>query len=159
MPTIVTKIHCNPISIRSKYHGEINAGYSVGIGTFATNRVNVHTIQGVDISKYFSTGVGIGLDYYHELYEKGELVLPLFLNMKGYLPATETVSPFFSLDLGVGIGLTKGVDGMAGFICTPSVGVKLSHCTLQVGYNMQRNSEYGFGYTMGSIQMKLGYIF
>ena len=55
--------------------------------------------------------------------------------------------------------LTKGVDGMAGFICTPSVGVKLSHCTLQVGYNMQRNSEYGFGYTMGSIQMKLGYIF
>ena len=72
---------------------------------------------------------------------------------------TETVSPFFSLDLGVGIGLTKGVDGMAGFICTPSVGVKLSHCTLQVGYNMQRNSEYGFGYTMGSIQMKLGYIF
>lgn len=24
---------------------------------------------------------------------------------------------------------------------------------------MQRNSEYGFGYTMGSIQMKLGYIF
>lgn len=120
-----------------------------------------HTIQGVDISKYFSTGVGIGLDYYHELYEKGkgELVLPLFLNMKGYLPATETVSPFFSLDLGVGIGLTKGVDGMAGFICTPSVGVKLSHCTLQVGYNMQRNSEYGFRYTMGSIQMKLGYIF
>lgn len=48
---------------------------------------------------------------------------------------------------------------MAGFICTPSVGVKLSHCTLQVGYNMQRNSEYGFGHTMGSIQMKLGYIF
>ena len=99
------------------------------------------------------------MDYYHELYEKGELVLPLFLNMKGYLPDTETVNPFFSLDLGVGIGLTKGVDGMAGFICTPSVGVKLSHCTLQVGYNMQRNSEYGFGYTMGSIQMKLGYIF
>ena len=140
---IVTAFTLNAQSL-VKYHGEINAGYSVGIGTFATNRVNVHTIQGVDISKYFSTGVGI---------------LPLFLNMKGYLPATETVSPFFSLDLGVGIGLTKGVDGMAGFICTPSVGVKLSHCTLQVGYNMQRNSEYGFGYTMGSIQMKLGYIF
>lgn len=157
---IVTAFTLNAQSL-VKYHGEINAGYSVGIGTFATNRVNVHTIQGVDISKYFSIGVGIGLDYYHELYEKGkgELVLPLFLNMKGYLPATETVSPFFSLDLGVGIGLTKGVDGMAGFICTPSVGVKLSHCTLQVGYNMQRNSEYGFGYTMGSIQMKLGYIF
>lgn len=138
---IVTAFTLNAQSL-VKYHGEVNAGYSVGIGTFATNRVNIHTIQGVDISKYFSTGVGIGLDYYHELYEKGELVLPLFLNMKGYLPDTETVNPFFSLDLGVGIGLTKGVDGMAGFICTPSVGVKLSHCTLQVGY-----------------QMKLGYIF
>ena len=91
---IVTAFTLNAQSL-VKYHGEINAGYSVGIGTFATNRVNIHTIQGVDISKYFSTGVGIGLDYYHELYEKGELVLPLFLNMKGYLPATETVSPFF----------------------------------------------------------------
>ena len=80
---IVTAFTLNAQSL-VKYHGEVNAGYSVGIGTFATNRVNVHTIQGVDISKYFSTGVGIGLDYYHELYEKGELVLPLCLNMKGY---------------------------------------------------------------------------
>ena len=76
---IVTAFTLNAQSL-VKYHGEVNAGYSVGIGTFATNRVNIHTIQGVDISKYFSTGVGVGLDYYHELYEKGkgELALPLF---------------------------------------------------------------------------------
>lgn len=59
---IVTAFTLNAQSL-VKYHGEINAGYSVGIGTFATNRVNVHTIQGVDISKFFSTGVGIGLDW------------------------------------------------------------------------------------------------
>lgn len=43
---IVTAFTLNAQSL-VKYHGEINAGYSVGIGTFATNRVNVHTIQGV----------------------------------------------------------------------------------------------------------------
>ena len=62
---IVTAFTLNAQSL-VKYHGEVNAGYSVGIGTFATNRVNIHTIQGVDISKYFSTGVGIGLDYLRE---------------------------------------------------------------------------------------------
>lgn len=39
---IVTAFTLNAQSL-VKYHGEVNAGYSVGIGTFATNRVTHDT--------------------------------------------------------------------------------------------------------------------
>ncbi len=55
-----------------KYQGEVDLGYSIGVGTFSTGRVNVHTIQGARIGEYFSVGLGLGLDYYHEFYEQGE---------------------------------------------------------------------------------------
>jgi len=29
-----------------KYNGEINAGYSIGVGSYPVNRVNLNTIQG-----------------------------------------------------------------------------------------------------------------
>lgn len=142
-----------------KYHGELNVGYSLGVGTYSTDRVNLHTIHGVNISEYFSTGIGVGLDYYTDLLGDDELVLPVFLNVKGYLPVSDNISPFISCDFGVGIGLTEGVKDMSGFYCTPAVGLKLSHLALQVGYNMQKHSSYGFGYTMGAVQFKLGYMF
>ena len=81
-----------------KYQGEIDLGYSIGVGTFSTGRVNVHTIQGARIGEYFSAGLGLGLDYYHEFYEQGELAIPIYLNLKGYLPVFEKVSPYFSLN-------------------------------------------------------------
>lgn len=41
-----------------KYQPEVELGYSVGTGTFATGRVNLHTVQGVRVGQYFSAGVG-----------------------------------------------------------------------------------------------------
>ena len=139
-----------------KYHGEVDLGYSIGVGTFAAGRVNVHTIQGVQISKYFSTGVGIGLDYYHE---SSDLVLPIYLNLKGYLPVTEKVSPYFSFDIGAGIGVTENVSGLSGLYCTPAVGLKAGKFKAQIGYNIQRISESGIGINMNAVQIKLGLMF
>ena len=45
-----------------KYNGEINAGYSIGVGSYPVNRVNLNTIQGIKIGEYFSTGLGLGLE-------------------------------------------------------------------------------------------------
>lgn len=142
-----------------KYHGEVDLGYSIGVGTFATGRVNIHTIQGVQIGKYFSTGLGLGLDYYHEFYEKGELAIPIYLNLKGYLPVSEKVAPYFSFDIGAGVGATSGVTGMSGLYCTPAVGIKAGKFKAQLGYNIQRVSESGIGFNINAIQIKVGLMF
>lgn len=139
-----------------KYHGEVDLGYSIGVGTFSTGRVNVHTIQGVRIGNYFSTGVGLGLDYYHEA---SELFIPIYLNLKGYLPVSEKIAPYFSFDIGAGVGATSGVSGTSGMYCTPAVGVKAGKFKAQLGYNIQRLSESGIGINMNAIQLKVGLMF
>lgn len=145
-----------------KYQGEVDLGYSVGVGTFSTGRVNLHTVQGVKISDYFSAGLGLGLDYYHDLYSdvgSGELFVPIFLNMKGYIPITSKLSPFVSLDLGYGIGATEGVSGCGGFLWSPSVGLRYNHFKFQVGYTSQRISESGIGFNMDAVQFIVGIVF
>lgn len=139
-----------------KYHGEVDLGYSIGVGTFSTGRVNLHTVQGVRIGRHFSTGVGVGLDYYHEL---EELFIPIYLNMKGYLPVSEKVSPYFSLDIGAGVGASSGASGLSGLYCMPAVGVKLGKFKAQLGYNIQRVSESGLGFNMNAVQIKVGLMF
>ena len=44
------------------YQGEVDLGYSYGIGKSASERVNLHTIHGIKVGKYFSTGIGTGFD-------------------------------------------------------------------------------------------------
>ncbi|MDE6556299.1 MAG: hypothetical protein K2K55_04985 [Duncaniella sp.] len=139
-----------------KYQGEIGFGYSIGVGTCATGRANVHTVQGAKIGDYFSAGVGTGLDYYHEL---SDLIIPVYLNMRGYYPLAKNFIPFVSLDLGYGIGVTKAIRGHSGFVWSPSVGFRCNKFKLQVGYTSQRLSEYGFGFNMNAIQIMAGLVF
>lgn len=155
--TLLTARAQSPVSV--KYHGEADLGYSIGVGTWATGRVNLHTVQGVQITKYFSTGVGLGLDYYHEPEEGGELVIPIYLNLKGYLPVGAKVSPYFSLDIGAGVGATEGLSGLSGLYCTPAVGIRAGRFKAQLGYNVQRFSESGVGISMNAIQIKAGLMF
>lgn len=145
--------------ISAKYHGEIDLGYSIGVGTFSTDRVNIHTVQGVMVGKYFSAGLGLGLDYYHEIYDKGELMIPIFLDLKGYIPVTDDLSPFVSFDLGYGIGATDGLKGCDGLLWSPAIGIRYKHFKFQLGYASQRISEDGFGFDMNAVQFKIGAIF
>lgn len=140
-----------------KYQGEVDLGYSIGVGEFATGRVNLHTIQGVKIGDYFSTGVGVGVDYYHE--GEAELMIPVYLNLKGYLPVSEKVSPYLSFDIGAGIGATEGVSGLSGMMLTPAIGVKAGIFKAQIGYNVQRISESGVGVNFNALQIKVGVMF
>ena len=142
-----------------KYHGEVDAGYSIGVGTFATDRFNVHTIQGVQIGKYFSTGLGIGIDGYLIYESSVDIAVPIYLNLKGYIPVTDKVSPFVSMDLGVGIGASEYLKGMSGLYCTPAVGIKAGKFKAQLGYNIQRISEMGIGVNAGAMQLKVGVMF
>ena len=68
------------------YQGEIDLGYAFGYEEFSPESVNLHTIQGIKVGKYFSTGIGSGLDFYYNYDDTSEVMVPLYLNVKGYLP-------------------------------------------------------------------------
>lgn len=140
-----------------KYQGEVDLGYSIGVGTWATGRVNIHTIQGAMIGDYFSAGVGFGVDIYHE--GGTDILVPIYLNLKSYVPTNSNVSPYVSFDIGAGVGATEYVSGLSGLMLTPALGVKVGMFKVQIGYNMQKISESGVSVGFNAIQFKLGVAF
>lgn len=154
-----------------KYQGNVEVGYSVGVGNFGLDRINLHTIQGIRVGKYFSTGVGIGLDYYHSYdryvnpdYTDSELSMPIFWNGKGYLPVSKKASLFFSMDIGASIGLTDGMSDMKGLLLTPALGMSFTlsgkkAITFSLGYNYQEWSESILTINDDAISVKVGFQF
>ena len=59
------------------YQGEVDLGYSFGVGKRASERVNIHTIQGIKVGKYFSTGIGTGFDFYYDFDDSSEYISTL----------------------------------------------------------------------------------
>lgn len=155
----------NAQSSKVKYQGDVQLGYSAGIGTFAADRVNLHMINGVRINDCFSTGVGLGLDYFTNLNGYPELTLPVFLNAKGYLPVSKNTNLFLSMDLGCSVGLTEGVSGMSGFMMTPAVGASFKVADLKaiivsLGYNYQTWSAGGLlSVNTDALSLKVGFAF
>lgn len=117
-----------------RYQGEVQAGYAFGVGDIKIDRLSVHMINGVRFNPYLSAGVGVGLDYYDDN-GISLLSMPLFANVKGYLPVSPKVSLFASFDMGYSVALKSeeesgwvdnvNVDvkvGMKGFMVTPAIG-------------------------------------
>ena len=66
---IVCASLCNAQNF-AKYQGEVNLGYSIGVGNLGFNKVNLHTVQGVKIGDYVSAGLGLGLDWWRGIYKE-----------------------------------------------------------------------------------------
>lgn len=152
----------NAQSSKSKYQGDIQLGYSFGVGNFPTDRLNVHLINSVRVNEYFSAGIGLGFDYYCN--NSSELMMPFFVNFKGYLPVSQKTSLFLSTDVGYSVGVSSDMRGANGFMITPSVGSSFNvndknAITLSLGYNKQRLSEGGFGINMNAVTLKVGFTF
>lgn len=142
------------------YQGEVDLGYSFGVGKRASERVNIHTIQGIKVGKYFSTGIGTGFDFYYDFDDSSEAIVPVYLNIKGYYPVSKNVSPFVSCDVGLGVGVTGDLDNDTGLTVAPAVGVVWGVFKAQVGYNMQKVKNIDLGkLSMSSVQVKIGIMF
>ena len=140
-----------------KYQGEVDLGYSLGVGEFATGRVNIQTIHGAMIGQYFSAGIGLGVDIYHE--GGTDVVVPIFLNLKGYLPTNSKITPYASFDIGAGIGVSEYVSGLSGVMLTPAIGIKAGMFKAQLGFNVQKFSESGISIGFNAVQLKVGVVF
>ena len=142
------------------YQGEIDFGYSFGVGGDASGRVNIHTIQGIGIGKYLSTGIGTGVDFHHNFDDTSEMIVPVFVNVKGYYPLGKKITPFLSCDAGVGVGVTGTIDNNCGFHVAPGIGFVWGLLKVQAGYNLQNVKNVDLGkLSMSSIQLKVGLMF
>ncbi len=112
-----------------RYQGEFNLGYETARGFL------METIHGARFNKYLFAGIGLGYHYMDEIEktiedEGGEERdwierdfgrVPVFVNLKGYLPISDGFMPFLNLSLGGGID-TK--DDNNGFYSDLGVGFK-----------------------------------
>lgn len=147
---------CNAQNV--KYHGEANLGYSIGSGYFGYNRVNLHTIQGAKVGEYASVGLGFGLDWWRGIYKEywrekgmfdsGELTIPVYFNVKGYLPTSKDVAdvaPYISCDLGYALALTQGIKQYGGGLyLSPAIGLKYNSLKVELAFVLQKIDDVDF---------------
>ena len=144
---------------KAYYHGEFELGYSSSVGNVAIDRFNFHLINGISLNDYFACGIGIGIDgytYLKQIYH----VLPVYANMKGFIPANDNITPYISLSCGIGFGISEYISKESGLSLESSIGMRLfENYKLEIGYHSQRISNEGLGINLGAIQLKVGFMF
>lgn len=148
---------------KARYQGEVTLGYSVGVGRTPLDRINVHVINGVRFNPYVSLGIGIGFDFYTT---NGEVALPLFVNVKGYLPVADKIDLIASMDIGGSFSLSDGFGHASGFMINPALGVSFDlgrkHAiNLALGYNSQAWVRPGSNgrFNTDAFSIKAGFVF
>ena len=137
---------------QSRYSGEVDFGYSLSLDE-VFDQVGVSTTHGISINERLFLGAGVGVNY---AYDIEQVMMPVYANLKGFLPLSEKTSFFASADVGYTIGFDNDYLGgsVSGFYCCPAVGVKLNKFKVQVGYSML--VDY---ITLGCMQFKVGFAF
>lgn len=102
-----------------RYQGEVAFAYGSAVSEGMQDlfpRIVFETVHGVRINPYLFAGVGLGINYFYKdiyfsngwnIYELGNsgTVLPVFANVKGYLPVSRKAALNLSWDLGAAIGI------------------------------------------------------
>ncbi len=147
-----------------KYQSELQIAFGVGIGEIKIDRVYAQTIQGVRIGDYFSIGLGLGVTIIPTYVTNStlEMYVPIFANTKGYLPISEKLKAFLSLDIGGTVGVGEKMKDFRGLMLSPSLGMSISNTVnVGLGYEIQRlSSKYTSAYlNMNAVVIKLGCMF
>lgn len=106
-----------------RYQGEASLGYMFSLYATDRNMVEVHTVHGIRVGDYFSVGIGVGIDmtgYESYSYEQQKVqlnitpMIPLYLNVKGYLPVSKGTRLYLSMDAGMVFDFESGaIDGLS----------------------------------------------
>ena len=147
-----------------KFQADVNVGFITGgklatknLGKLKTNlsRPYIETILGARLGEFMFAGVGLGAQYaYGECNlisiatanapdKWGALMLPLYANVRGYIPTRNIVKPYISASLGghfvpvsnfckYGYGRIKG-----GLLMKFGAGLNISKFNFGLGYSAQ----------------------
>jgi len=116
---------------------ESNAQLMLGSSAFSSapqegDRINkidpgigAQLIGGYQVNRFIGVGAGVGLDYYY--LNSGETLLPVFLDVRGYL-LKRNVSPMYKLQAGYGFAFKDEdrnmIDAEGGLMWYPALGVR-----------------------------------
>lgn len=190
-----------PFKWEVKYRGEVGAGVAISNGmklseyktdntmTSLLARPVIETVHGVSLSNYMSVGLGVGFQLYAGTIDEiadyiefrdnkntwGMIAIPVFVNVKGFLPFDNDFKPFTTLSLGrtqmassyanlendntnyvndVRVGTTTKQRMNGGFYCDWGIGFEYKDCSLSIGLQHQRYTfksvltTYSFGPTV-----------
>ncbi len=152
----------NVSKLSDGYRGFVDLGYSVGVGTYGTGRVEFATSHGYQFGGHLYAGVGTGINYYNEA---DVFSVPVFAHLRCDL-TKKAVSPYLDVKLGYSLFDVQG------FYFNPSIGCRfaLSRGGINVGlgYSLQM-ADYGFVYNTwyyesvkkncGGVSLRLSYDF
>jgi len=114
-------LFCQDLYSQSKYQGETSVGMAFGVSHRSDTKIVVgETIHGIRFSNYFFAGIGIAAHYYWDM---SEVVMPGFLNIKGYYPLNSKFSPYASVD--AGLGWKFGIGGGGGVYFSQGIGLNV----------------------------------
>ncbi len=108
-----------------KYQGE--GEIFLQAGSHEISEMGINIINGVRLNRYLYTGVGIGVS---TSLDDEALMMPLFLDVKGYLPISRKISFLAVGDLGI-----KTDFSVSGFYVNPGMGISLKtgrKCALNI---------------------------
>lgn len=136
------------------YQGEVWAGYNFNCDVFAFSSFELHTVHGIGVSDYFSTGVGLGFDMFNDF-----TLMPLYLNVRGYLPVSKKTRLFLNVDGGVAFDLGRNYVSLFAIYFNTSAGAS---------FKIKQKSAFNlsFGYRayigpgiLGAIDLRAGFQF
>jgi len=132
---------------QKRYSGIFEVGYTKGVGdeyselareARSINVFSVRMVNGYQINKNMSAGVGLGIDAY-EL----AVLMPITIDLRAYF-IDAPVSPTFIFDGGYSLALNND-HGSNGLVLNPAVGVKINtskntSCLFSIGYKYQKQT-------------------
>lgn len=121
-----------------------SATYKTGFRTFLLGgytfgnkdgaRAELLASLGDQLNNYLFIGGGAGTNYYTDS-NYDLFTIPVFANVRGYIPVKSSVRPFVDLKTGYGICTKSEIKGGTYFNAT--AGIEISNFTIGIGYSSQ----------------------
>lgn len=142
----------NNLGNKTGYKGFVDLGYTIGVGDWAVDRLEISTSHGYQFNPYLYAGAGVAANYYLDAEVFG---LPIFAHVRGNI-LDNSISPY--VDFRIGYSPLKDVLGL---YMAPSVGCKIYSFNVSLGYVMQKVTDdyYDITVNCGGFSLKVGYEF
>jgi len=136
------------------YKGFIDLGYTIGVGDWGVDRIELSTSHGYQFNPYLYAGAGIAANYYYDAEVVG---MPIFAHVRGNI-LNNSISPYVDFRIGY-----SPLEDCQGLYMAPSIGCKLKSFNFSIGYVMQKVKYDGYygdeSDNCGGLSFKFGFEF
>jgi len=122
---------------KTGYRGFAEIGYTFGMGSNGSDRIQVMTSHGYQFCPYFFAGLGVGYHYFREGPAEGMNGIPVYAHLRSEV-MNNTISPFIDVKFGYAFGDPRGI------FFEPTLGCRF-------GLGKQFGISVGVGYTVQDI--------